>query len=539
MKGSSMITESGTTATGTQVIRNPVLTGFHPDPSILRVGTDYYLATSTFEWFPGVRVHHSRDLVNWRPIGGILTEGRLLDLDGVPDSGGVWAPCLSYADGWFYLVFTVVANFSGGWWDTPNYVTRARDIAGPWETPIAVHARGFDPTLFHDVDGSTWLAAMTADWRPGRSAFAGVNLQRYLPETGELVGECVTIFTGTDAGFTEGPHLYRIGDWYYLMTAEGGTGWNHQVTLARSRSITGPYEPDPNGPMLTSRHDPSLRLQKAGHGSLVSTPDGEWFLAHLTARPNRPIGECMLGRETAIQRVTWTEDGWARVPGGVPADEVDGPRLPAHPWPRTGSAVLDADWSTLRRPATPDWIVATAPDRVRITGGQSPLGRRRPSLAARRVGAYRCSLEVTVTADPAGFQQLAGVTAYYNGRNFHYAYVSRDGDGLVLDVMTCDDGVRTIHGGRTPLSSPTVRLRVEIDGDRVRFAADDGTGWTVLADGLDATILSDEHATTDRNGEPDTWGFTGAFLGLWAHDFTATGWSAEFAEPVYAEADHS
>lgn len=228
------------------LIRNPVLPGFHPDPSILRVGDDYYIATSTFEWAPGVRVHHSRDLVHWRALGGILTDRRLLDLTGVPDSGGVWAPDLTYAHGLFHVVY-----------------------------------------------------------------------------------------------------------WYYLVVAEGGTGYEHGVTVARSRDLLGPYEPDPNGPMMTSRHDPTLALQKAGHGCLVRTQDGSWYLAHLAARPYTQRGRCVLGRETAIQRVEWV-DGWPRVAGGVPAVDVPAPDLPPHPWPESASSGVE--WSTLRRPASPDWV---------------------------------------------------------------------------------------------------------------------------------------------------------------------------------------
>ena len=272
------------------MIHNPVLRGFEPDPVILRVGADFYIATSTFEWYPGVRIHHSRDLVNWRSLGGVLHSTRLLDLAGVPDSGGIWAPGLSYADGLFHLVFTVVDTYAEGWKDLPNYLTTAPTIEGPWSDPLPLHGRGFDVSLFHDDDGRSWLLNMRFDWRPDREGFAGIEIQEYDRKTRTLLGEPRTISTGTSVGVAEGPHLYRRDGWYYLVHAEGGTGYEHGAAVARSRDLLGPYEADPAGPLLTSRDDPSLALQKAGHCSLVETATGQWYAAHIVARPHAERG---------------------------------------------------------------------------------------------------------------------------------------------------------------------------------------------------------------------------------------------------------
>ncbi|MGA5651692.1 glycoside hydrolase family 43 protein [Streptomyces seoulensis] len=527
-------------------ITNPVLPGFHPDPSLLRVGDDYYLATSTFEWSPGVRVHHSRDLVHWRPLPGVLGERRLLDLAGVPDSGGVWAPCLSYAHGLFHLVFTRVDNHHGGWWDAQNYVTTAPTAEGPWSDPVPAHARGFDPSLFHDEDGHCWMLSLTGDWRPRRDPFAGIQAQRWDCATGRLTGEVRTIFHGTGAGVTEGPHLYRRGGFYYLMTAEGGTSYDHQVTVARSRTLLGPYEPDPAGPTLTSRGRPHLPLQKAGHGSLVETQTGEWYLAHLTGRPGTPLGRCVLGRETALQRVEWSDDGWPRVAGGIPAEHVPAPRLPAHPFPAEparddfDTGRLGPHWATLRRPATPDWAELTArPSHLRLHGGQSPRGLRTPSLVARRAGAPHCSLETSADFAPATTRQLAGVTAYYDSRDWHYAYLTRDDEGRrVLALLTCDDGER-VEGPRVevPDHGP-VELRVTLDLPRVRFEYRLPKGsWTGLGAPLDATILSDEYAGEKQapDGRAASPAFTGAFLGLWVQDIGADGAYADFDHATYHE----
>ncbi|MEV6965119.1 glycoside hydrolase family 43 protein [Hamadaea sp. NPDC051192] len=510
-------------------VRNPILPGFHPDPSILRVGDDYYLATSTFEWMPGVRLHHSRDLMNWRPLGGVLDTDRLLRLDGVPDSGGVWAPCLSHADDTFYLVFTNVAAYAGGFWDVPNYLVTAPSISGPWSEPVPLHARGFDPSLFHDGERS-WLLTNDLDWRPGRHWSAGIIAQELDRTTGKLIGEPVTIYRGSGAPYTEGPHLYRHDGWYLLVTAEGGTGYEHQVTVARSRHVLGPY--DSGTRMLSAVDDPDWPLQKAGHGSLVDTPDGRWYLAFLTARPLTPRGACVLGRETALAPVQW-QDGWPVIADGLPPLEFADPGTP-HPLP-ADQRVLGPQWSTLRRPATADWITTVDGDGVRLHGGRSPFSRFGPSLAARRVTALRTRFAATVAFDPRTPQHLAGLTAYYNTRNWYYAAVTWDEHaGRCLTLLTCDRGVLN-RAEPVPLpGSDPVPVAVAFDGDRVRFSY--GPTGTPLGPDLDATVLSDEHALeTDPHGVPAVWGFTGAFVGLWAHDLTGDGRPAEFRDITHID----
>ncbi|MGW5578398.1 glycoside hydrolase family 43 protein [Micromonospora chokoriensis] len=540
-----MSTDIANVATATRSIRNPVLAGFHPDPSILRVDDDYYLATSTFEWYPGVRVHHSRDLVNWRTLSGVITDRRLLDLRGCGDSNGVWAPDLTYHDGLFYLVYSDVASFASGYWDPQNFLVTAEDIAGPWSDPVKLHGRGFDAALFHDEDGTTWLLSMSADWRPGRDRFGGIEIQQYDRAERRLVGSPRMLFTGTSVGVTEGPHIYRHDGWYWLITAEGGTSWEHQVTVARSRELFGPYEVDPDGPLLTSVGRPDLRLQKAGHGSLVRTQTDEWYLAHLVGRPYSPLGSCVLGRETAIQRVEWPSGEWPKIAGGVPADEVVAPDLPAHPWPAEpetdhfDAPELGLCWSTLRRPATTDWVDLHArPSYLRIHGGQSPVGRQAPSLVARRVEAMHCSLETVVEFDPADHRQLAGITAYYNTLNWHHLYLTRDDDGrTVLELLSSDNGRRTPYPDLTVDVSGVARvgLRAVFDGPVVRFDYDLGAGWQPAGVDLDATILSDEHAALIIDGEPAAWGFTGAFLGLWVQDLGGDGAYADFDLATYRE----
>ncbi|MFC9850871.1 family 43 glycosylhydrolase [Streptomyces prasinus] len=554
----------------TQIIRNPVLPGSHPDPSVLRVGDDFYLATSTFEWHPGVRLHHSRDLVNWRPLGGALDTPRLLDLTGCPDSGGVWAPNLTYADGLFHLVYSNVSTYAGGFTDCPNLVTTAPRIDGPWSDPVPLHARGFDASLFHDGPDS-WLLNLVHDWRPDHGGSAGLEATRYDRSARRLVGDPVRIVLPPQAGWIEGPNLLRHVGWYYLLTADGGTGYDHQVTVARSRTLTGPFERDPHGALITARHHPDLALQKAGHGSLVETGEGQWYLAYLVARPEGRRGPCVLGRETALAPVTWTDDGWPRVPTGLPALEVPAPgpavgdkavgdKAAGNETMRTGTdeadgsdgsdgsdevdetdgfdrPLLGPEWSTLRRPATPDWISLTArPSHLRLHGGRSPRSLTGPTLVGRRVTSAEGAFEATMEYAPRSFQHLAGITAYYNTRNWYFLHVTADDEGrAVLRVAGCDRGVLSVdETGGTPLGG-TRRLRLGLDlrGPVLRFRyATDGV-WCPVGPSLDATVLSDEHAEEFENGQIRSLGFTGAFVGLWAWDLTGGGLSADFDEATW------
>ncbi len=289
-------------------IQNPILPGFHPDPSVVRVGDTYYLAVSTFQWFPGVAVYQSRDLAHWSFAAFPLTRESQLPLRGVPDSCGIFAPCLSWDGGTFYLVYTVVKTDSV-WQDTDNYLVTASEITGPWSEPVYLNSAGFDPSLFHDADGRKWLVNRDCDTRGYLQDRGGILLREYDPAARRLTGPEYRIYRSTKIIGAEGPHLYRKDGWYYLLLAEGGTDWNHVATLARSESLFGPYTCAPNTPFLTSRDAPELPLQKAGHGCLVETPDGRWYLTHLVGRPLPGTRRCVLGRETALQEVRWTEAG--------------------------------------------------------------------------------------------------------------------------------------------------------------------------------------------------------------------------------------
>lgn len=536
------------------MIRNPILPGFNPDPSIVRVGGDYYIATSTFEWFPGVQIHHSRDLVHWRLLSRPLTRSSQLNMLGAPDSCGVWAPCLTHADGLFYLIYTDVKRYGrttvGGasgasLRDFHNYLVTCDRIDGEWSDPVYLNSSGFDPSLFHDDDGRKYLLNMLWDHRPGRNRFAGIVMQEYCPNTRTLIGERQLIFKGTALGLTEAPHLYKRDGWYYLLTAEGGTGWNHAVTMARSRNIAGPYELHPDTCILSSRTRPDAPLQRAGHADLVETADGDTYAVYLCGRPLPNRGRCILGRETAIQRMVWGADGWLRtVDGqGLPSLTTPSPGLPSHPFP-TGPARTDfdgpslpVDFQWLRSPYPDDLFSLTArPGWLRLFGRETIGSLYRQALVARRLQSFCTSITTHMDFEPIHFQQAAGLVCYYGGTKFHYLHVSHEeGVGRHLRVMSALPDSTQADAFTDPIAVPPgpVTLRAEIDYERLRFAYRlEGGEWTWLPQIFDASILSDE-ATSP--GAPN---FTGAFVGMACQDMAGTAHPADFKWFEYRERDY-
>ena len=538
-------------------ITNPILPGFNPDPSMIRVGDDYYIAVSTFEWFPGVQIHHSKDLANWRLLGRPLTRPSQLNMLGDPDSCGVWAPALSYADGLFYLIYTDVKRYGrttiGGssgasLRDFHNYLVTAETIDGEWSDPVYLNSSGFDPSLFHDDDGRKWLVNMLWDHRPGRNRFAGIVLQEYSTTERKLIGERSVIFPGTPLGLTEAPHLYKRDGWYYLVTAEGGTSWNHAVTLARAPHILGPYELHPKAQIISARERPDAPLQRAGHASLVETADGEAYAVYLCGRPLPNRGRCTLGRETAIQKMVWDEDGWlwTEARDGAPVLETPAPaNLPEHPWQKPpvrahfDGPQLPIDFQWLRSPYPEElFSLAERPGHLRLYGRETIGSVFRQALVARRQQAHCYSAVTRMEFEPEHFQQAAGLVCYYNSTKFHYLHVTHEaGVGKCLQVMSALPDSPQGDAFTAPIPIPpghALELRVEVDLERLRFAyrlaGEDR--WTWLPEQFDASILSDE-AT-----QPGLPNFTGAFVGMACQDMAGTLRPADFAWFDYEERDY-
>lgn len=538
----------------TKLISNPILKGFNPDPSIVRVDDDYYIVTSTFEWFPGCQIHHSRDLVNWQLINRPLDRVSQLDMRGVPDSCGVWAPCLTHHNGVFYLVYSNVKNFNGNWKDTPNYLVTATDINGPWSEPCFLSSSGFDASLFHDDDGRSYYVNMLVDHRNGKF-FGGVILQEFDTKKNQLVGKIHYIFDGTEHGRTEAPHLYKRNGYYYLMTAEGGTSYEHCITLCRSKTITGPYEVHPENPLITAKYSPDNYLQKTGHGDLVETQNGDWYVVFLTGRPLTTLGRCITGRESAIEKVEWRDDGWLYLAcGGHEARAfVEAPELPEHAFTPSNTRVnfdsneIDIHFQSLRVPMTPDWVNQTdRPGFLRLYGRDSLASCFEQSMIARRVQAHSTSAATCIEFNPENFQQMAGLTCYYNSTHHYYLHIYGDDFGQYsgkkyLAIISADNNEIS-----EPLTKPIdvsdlekVHLKAEYFGAHLQFyygIDDEGkVKWRKVGPVLDGSILSDDYVEhAEQYFHPC---FTGAFYGLACQDLSGQNNFADFGYFDYQEVE--
>ena len=522
------------------MIQNPVLPGFNPDPSFCRVGNDYYLATSTFEWYPGVQIHHSRDLVNWTLVARPLNRASLLDMRGNPDSCGVWAPSLSYADGRFWLVYTDVKRFDGAFKDAHNYITTCSEIDGEWADPWYVNSSGFDPSLFHDDDGRKWFVNMRWNHRgkgsgvnPAHDSFDGIVLQEWSPEQG-LIGPSRTIYSGTARGLTEAPHLFKRAGYYYLTTAEGGTGYEHAVTLARAIDIWGPYETHPDNHVICAEGSDGP-VQRTGHGQYVETHWGKFYHSFLMGRP-LPGRFCPMGRETGIEEVVW-RDGWLYLATGgqVPRAILPSPQevtaTPRGPVRRKFSRALPPEFQWLRTP-NPDRIFRLEDDGLVLIGRESIGSCFEQSLVARRQEDAAYTAQTVFEFAPETYQQSAGLTTYYNGHKFHAALVTFEPDiGRVLTVISCPgnwpEASLSAPLGYTLLEEGPVQLRVVVDGSSQQFWYAQTGEWRKLGPPLDASVISDE------GGRGEHASFTGSFVGMVCFDI-----SGQAAEACFTDFDY-
>lgn len=501
------------------IIKNPILRGFNPDPCVLRVGDTYYIAVSSFEWLPGVRVYQSQDLANWDHLTDILTDQ--VDLRGNPQNGSIWAPQISYSDGLFYLIYTNVKSTKRPFKDSHNYLISAPSLTGPWSAPVYLNSSGFDPSLFHDDDGRKWLLNEIWDYRltTGNKS-AGIVLQEYDAERQELVGPVYKIFDGTELAKTEAPHVYKHNGYYYLLTAEGGTSQGHAVTVCRAREITGPYELDPEYPLLTASDKPESPLQCSGHASLFQAQSGKWYITYLTTRPLQ--GHAILGRETALQEVIWSEDGWLRLADGStgPAQYVElDMETPVVQLKDTDfrddfAGPLGKEWNTLRILADPSWVdFASRPGWLRLRAGESPQSLFDHHLLAIRQKDFRFTAGTRLASSPQTYNQMAGLLLYLNDSNYLYLYLTfQEGMGKVLRLARCEKDDFTLRDVLIPMTTDEVELRVEADGGQAAFYWRDSAeeDWGLVGE-EDLLFLSG--------------GFTGNFIGIGVHDMDTMGGS--------------
>ncbi|CAN5130023.1 glycoside hydrolase family 43 protein [soil metagenome] len=460
---------------------NPILRGLYPDPSICRVGETYYLATSTFEYLPGIPIHSSTDLVHWELVGHALHDPAQFDFAAVPDSRGIFAPTIRHHDGLFYVACTLM----DGGAVSGNFYLTAADPAGPWSAPVMLpDARGIDPSLFFHEGRAWWIGCREV----AEQSFEGeteVWMRELDLERGALVGRETVIWTRTmyRAVWAEAPHLYERDGWFYLMTAEGGTAFEHSVMIARSRELAGPYLPCPRNPVLTHRHlGHGVPVQNVGHADLVQGHDGSWWMVALATRPI--AGHHILGRETHLARVEW-ENGWPVVnPGrGV----LDAPVPRAGHWesagvPSAADFLSVRGFSTFAEPAEAGLLLRST--------GSSLESEAPPAALLRRLGSTDSTVTVTLA------ELAPGSTAGLVLRQGSHAHVR-------LEIAASVDGVRARLIARPgegsdsagiPIGAGTVVLAARVSADGVAWTVAAGTEPAVELGSTALGVLSTETA---------------------------------------------
>ena len=458
---------------------NPVLPGFHPDPSVCRAGDDYYLVTSSFTWLPGVPVFHSRDLQQWTQIGNVLDRPSQIDLDQTDlwSSFGIFAPALRHHDGRFWMITTCM-SLAGA----KNFVVTTDDPAGEWSDPVEIAVAGIDPDLAWDDDGNCWMHTSVMG--------TGIVRSRVDPETGEVFEGPTETWSGTGMKHPEAPHLYRIGDWWYLMIAEGGTGSGHSVSIARSAEPTGPWEGCPANPVLSHRSKPHP-IQNTGHGDLIEGPSGEWAMVLLGVRgKGMPASFHVLGRETFLTSVEW-HDGWPVVHSPELGTDNSAEEFVAD----FGSTDLDVSWVSRRQFPADVADFVSRPGKLTLRGEQS-LSEARPALLGQRQRHHECQVETVVTLEVDGASDVeraeAGLAVVYDEQG-HYR-VGVDATSVFASVL-----IGPIHKelARVPHPGGSLKLHLRMvddmaGPDAVVFGYDDAAGEFVQLAQMNGRYLSSE-----------------------------------------------
>ncbi len=500
--------------------QNPIIPGFYPDPSVCRVGDDYYLVTSTFEYFPGLPIFHSRDLVHWRQIGHVLDRPSQLNLDGVRPSHGLFAPTIRYHEGTFYVINTLVGGTGSTYQERTNrnFIVTASDPAGDWSEPYWLdNAPGIDPSLLFDDDGRAWYTGNRTP--PGGAAYSThreIWLQELDLATMQLTGDVYALWDGAlkEATHAEAPHLYKIDGSYYLMIAEGGTEWRHSVTIARSEQVTGPYQACMHNPLMTHRHrGKSASITGTGHADLFETQNGDWWIVMLAMRP---YGGYFynLGRETFMAPVIW-EDGWPLISPetGKIEDAYPVPDLPAHPWPQPPAcdhfeaATLDFIWNMLRTPRETFWSLDERPGYLRLKLRPERISDWvNPSFIGRRQQHKAFAARTVMDFMPQNEHESAGVVLLQNS-DFQFRCEVKQVDGQrVVQLIRREAGEESLRG-QLPVSADRLYLKVTASGQDYSFyIAEQAEQWLPLAENEDGRILS----------TPVAGGFVGAYIGMYA-----------------------
>lgn len=440
---------------------NPIIKGFNPDPSICRVGEDYYLVTSSFEYFPGLPIYHSRDLVNWKQVGNCLQRAEEFPLNHVKDSGGIWAPTIRYHEGVFYVTATLEQY--------GNFIVKAENPVGEWSAPVWVKVDGIDPSLFFEY-GKVYYCTNHRE----HPEIEEITLEEVDIITGALLTEPKAIWSGIGGGFLEAPHVYHIGDWYYILTAEGGTNFNHMVTIGRSKSIWGPYEACPWNPVLTNVHDTGKDVQCAGHGDLFQDHRGNWWMVHLGTRLCRRT-MTNLGRETFLTPVEWEQE-WPVVKNNKKAALVCEGSL----WEEQKQS--SPGWQTNFKNAQwePEIIFLRSPIMENYERGNGELKIKpstvtladcaNPSFVARRPFDFDCGMETEFTFVPKQDGDEAGVVVMLSS-DFHVElFVRREGDGNYLMMQKKAEDMQQLVCKEKIGGLTAKKLHMKIKSDKEKYS---------------------------------------------------------------------
>ncbi len=485
---------------GQTTFKNPVLTGMNPDPSICRVGDDFYLVTSTFEYFPGLPVYHSKDLVNWELIGYALSRAQSNPLTGCDAStGGQYAPTIRYHDETFYVIGT---KYGGNGSSGVFYVT-AKNPAGPWSDPVWIGKWFVDPSLEFINDTMYYVSPDNHG-----SFLLGVMD----PETGKFTTPLRKIASGLGGSSPEGPHFYKINGYYYLMSAEGGTGYDHREVIQRSKSPWGPYEPSPINPVLSNRTDPDNPFQAMGHADLVQLQDGSWWVLCLGIRPQGGHYQ-HLGRETFLAPITWNEDGWPKTGAdGIVKGEYPSPNLPEHRWAKDpirddfSSVQLNLCWNFVRNPHPEDWSLTENQGYLRLNGSRINFSEKdSPAFIGRRQSAFNVVASTKISFEPTAENEEAGLVIRANDKNYYGLLVTkRKGKRVVLFRKYLQDSVVSVNYKEIPAG--TIILRISATELEYKF-------WAQKA-GYAAELIGT--ATAKDVSNEKVGGFTGVFIGMYA-----------------------
>ncbi|MBD1432013.1 glycoside hydrolase family 43 protein [Sphingobacterium sp. DN00404] len=481
--------------------QNPIIRGFNPDPSICRVGDDYYLVTSSFEYFPGLPIYHSKDLINWQQIGHCLTRDSQLALQDAPASGGLFAPSLRYHDGLFYVVCTNVP-------DRGNFYCTAENPAGPWSDPIWVDIKSIDPDIFWDDDGKTYFVTQGDE---------GIRITEIDIKTGEKLSSEKLVWGGIGGRFPEAPHIYKKDGYYYLLLGEGGTEYMHSATIGRSKSLFGPYENCPLNPILThaNRIGQGNPIQGVGHADFVQAADGSWWTVFLGFRVTQPYSYYhILGRETFLAPIDWPKGGWPQINGnGVVHLDMQVPLLPRQPFitpvARTDfdSDTLGFEWQFLRNPIREVYSLQERPGYLRIMATPSTLDEAaQVSMLCRRQTEHEFRAEASLELVSQNEDEEAGLTLIQNNTHHYEVLLKRKAKHYVVQVRVSAGSLRYIAEERVVRDNKVV---LRIQGGPLSYSFNyqilGNTTWHSLG-ALDTRYLSTEVAG----------GFTGVMIGLYS-----------------------